>query len=217
MIVCSQCPADNSCGVRHPPASVLGSQQPRAALRQLLSQSCSCQTTCAHHTQAATRENDIPLSPISCQSTRLTIGNCILLPSTLVDNKTPIAAVDRSLSRSCPRAGAASSDAIITATPTTNEPFLNLAHTRISLARLPAPVQHGVDRELAVINIHDWIAADSIAQVFRIAADLSHITAKCILIFSIHRNRSSEGGLPNLYSTRPWPSLTLIVPQVSPS
>ncbi|KAG7292953.1 hypothetical protein NEMBOFW57_002998 [Staphylotrichum longicolle] len=30
-------------------------------------------------------------------------------------------------------------------------------------------------------------------QVFRIAADLSHITAKCILIFSIHRNRSSEG------------------------
>ncbi|KAJ4297248.1 hypothetical protein N0V88_004166 [Collariella sp. IMI 366227] len=27
----------------------------------------------------------------------------------------------------------------------------------------------------------------------RIAADLSHITAKCILIFSIHRNRSSEG------------------------
>jgi hypothetical protein len=110
-----------------------------------------------------------------------------------VDNKTPIAAVDRSLSRSCPRAGAASSDAIITATPTTNEPFLNLAHTRISLARLPAPVQHGVDRELAVINIHDWVAADSIAQVFRIAADLSHITAKCILIFSIHRNRSSEG------------------------
>jgi hypothetical protein len=29
--------------------------------------------------------------------------------------------------------------------------------------------------------------------LFRIAADLSHITAKCILIFSIHRNRSSEG------------------------
>ncbi|KAK3905793.1 ER lumen protein retaining receptor-domain-containing protein [Staphylotrichum tortipilum] len=29
--------------------------------------------------------------------------------------------------------------------------------------------------------------------VFRVAADLSHITAKCILIFSIHRNRSSEG------------------------
>ncbi|KAK4251814.1 ER lumen protein retaining receptor-domain-containing protein [Corynascus novoguineensis] len=29
--------------------------------------------------------------------------------------------------------------------------------------------------------------------IFRIAADLSHITAKCILIFSIHRNRSSEG------------------------
>ncbi|KAL2154728.1 hypothetical protein VTH82DRAFT_3404 [Thermothelomyces myriococcoides] len=28
---------------------------------------------------------------------------------------------------------------------------------------------------------------------FRIAADLSHITAKCILLFSIHRNRSSEG------------------------
>jgi hypothetical protein len=33
-------------------------------------------------TQAATRENDIPLSQISCQSTRLTIGNCILRPST---------------------------------------------------------------------------------------------------------------------------------------
>ncbi|KAL2125100.1 hypothetical protein VTJ04DRAFT_1465 [Mycothermus thermophilus] len=29
--------------------------------------------------------------------------------------------------------------------------------------------------------------------IFRIAADLCHITAKCILIFSIHRNRSSEG------------------------
>ncbi|KAK3309981.1 ER lumen protein retaining receptor-domain-containing protein [Chaetomium strumarium] len=29
--------------------------------------------------------------------------------------------------------------------------------------------------------------------VFRIAADLSHITAKCILIFSIHKNRSAEG------------------------
>ncbi|KAL2180475.1 ER lumen protein retaining receptor-domain-containing protein [Thermothelomyces heterothallicus CBS 202.75] len=29
--------------------------------------------------------------------------------------------------------------------------------------------------------------------IFRIAADLSHITAKCILVFSIHRNRSSEG------------------------
>ncbi|KAL2023234.1 hypothetical protein VTK56DRAFT_3357 [Thermocarpiscus australiensis] len=29
--------------------------------------------------------------------------------------------------------------------------------------------------------------------IFRIAADLSHITAKCILLFSIHRNRSSEG------------------------
>ncbi|KAK4240977.1 ER lumen protein retaining receptor-domain-containing protein [Achaetomium macrosporum] len=29
--------------------------------------------------------------------------------------------------------------------------------------------------------------------VFRIAADLSHITAKCILVFSIHRNRSAEG------------------------
>jgi uncharacterized membrane protein len=29
--------------------------------------------------------------------------------------------------------------------------------------------------------------------IFRIAADMSHITAKCILIFSIHRNRSSEG------------------------
>ncbi|KXX76713.1 ER lumen protein-retaining receptor [Madurella mycetomatis] len=28
---------------------------------------------------------------------------------------------------------------------------------------------------------------------FRMAADLSHITAKCILIFSIHRNRSAEG------------------------
>ncbi|KAK0748092.1 ER lumen protein retaining receptor-domain-containing protein [Apiosordaria backusii] len=30
-------------------------------------------------------------------------------------------------------------------------------------------------------------------NIFRIAADLSHITAKCILIFSIHRNRSAEG------------------------
>ncbi|KAK3996803.1 ER lumen protein retaining receptor-domain-containing protein [Cladorrhinum sp. PSN332] len=30
-------------------------------------------------------------------------------------------------------------------------------------------------------------------NIFRIAADLSHISAKCILIFSIHRNRSSEG------------------------
>ncbi|KAK4159152.1 ER lumen protein retaining receptor-domain-containing protein [Cladorrhinum sp. PSN259] len=30
-------------------------------------------------------------------------------------------------------------------------------------------------------------------NIFRLAADLSHITAKCILIFSIHRNRSSEG------------------------
>ncbi|KAK4034151.1 ER lumen protein retaining receptor-domain-containing protein [Parachaetomium inaequale] len=29
--------------------------------------------------------------------------------------------------------------------------------------------------------------------IFRIAADMSHITAKCILVFSIHRNRSSEG------------------------
>ncbi|KAK4105589.1 hypothetical protein N658DRAFT_513004 [Parathielavia hyrcaniae] len=29
--------------------------------------------------------------------------------------------------------------------------------------------------------------------LFRIAADLCHITSKCILIFSIHRNRSSEG------------------------
>ncbi|KAK4128692.1 hypothetical protein N657DRAFT_639183 [Parathielavia appendiculata] len=29
--------------------------------------------------------------------------------------------------------------------------------------------------------------------IFRIAADLCHITSKCILIFSIHRNRSSEG------------------------
>ncbi|KAL2260718.1 hypothetical protein VTK26DRAFT_5200 [Humicola hyalothermophila] len=28
---------------------------------------------------------------------------------------------------------------------------------------------------------------------FRIAADLSHITAKCILLFSIHRNKSAEG------------------------
>ncbi|KAK4202228.1 ER lumen protein retaining receptor-domain-containing protein [Triangularia verruculosa] len=30
-------------------------------------------------------------------------------------------------------------------------------------------------------------------NIFRIVADLSHITAKCILIFSIHRNRSAEG------------------------
>ncbi|KAK1754926.1 ER lumen protein-retaining receptor [Echria macrotheca] len=30
-------------------------------------------------------------------------------------------------------------------------------------------------------------------NLFRIAADLCHITAKCILIFSIHRNRSAEG------------------------
>ncbi|KAK4132420.1 hypothetical protein BT67DRAFT_89386 [Trichocladium antarcticum] len=30
-------------------------------------------------------------------------------------------------------------------------------------------------------------------NIFRIAADLSHTTAKCILVFSIHRNRSSEG------------------------
>ncbi|KAK3694586.1 ER lumen protein retaining receptor-domain-containing protein [Podospora appendiculata] len=30
-------------------------------------------------------------------------------------------------------------------------------------------------------------------NIFRLAADLSHITAKCILIFSIHRNRSAEG------------------------
>ncbi len=40
------------------------------------------------------------------------------------------------------------------------------------------------------------------AQVFRIAADLSHITAKCILIFSIHRNRSAEGlSVPKLPDT----------------
>jgi len=32
-----------------------------------------------------------------------------------------------------------------------------------------------------------------IMQLFRILADLSHISAKCILIFSIHRNRSAEG------------------------
>jgi len=30
-------------------------------------------------------------------------------------------------------------------------------------------------------------------NLFRILADLSHISAKCILIFSIHRNRSAEG------------------------
>ncbi|KAK3942100.1 ER lumen protein-retaining receptor [Diplogelasinospora grovesii] len=30
-------------------------------------------------------------------------------------------------------------------------------------------------------------------NVFRVLADVSHITAKCILIFSIHRNRSAEG------------------------
>ncbi|KAK0655778.1 ER lumen protein retaining receptor-domain-containing protein [Cercophora newfieldiana] len=30
-------------------------------------------------------------------------------------------------------------------------------------------------------------------NVFRIIADLSHISSKCILIFSIHRNRSAEG------------------------
>ncbi|KAK4193380.1 ER lumen protein retaining receptor-domain-containing protein [Podospora australis] len=30
-------------------------------------------------------------------------------------------------------------------------------------------------------------------NIFRIFADLSHITAKCILIFSIHQNRSAEG------------------------
>lgn len=29
--------------------------------------------------------------------------------------------------------------------------------------------------------------------VFRVAADLSHLAAKCILIFSIHHNRSAEG------------------------
>jgi len=37
------------------------------------------------------------------------------------------------------------------------------------------------------------LADDGRKQLFRIAADLSHITAKCILIFSIHRNRSAEG------------------------
>jgi hypothetical protein len=69
-----------------------------------------------------------------------------------------------------------------------------------------------VDRELAVVNMHDWAAADSIAQVFRIAADLSHITAKCILIFSIHRNRSSEGMPLYLPSTcSQIPLLTLVV------
>lgn len=30
-------------------------------------------------------------------------------------------------------------------------------------------------------------------NIFRILADLSHLAAKCILIFSIHRNRSAEG------------------------
>jgi uncharacterized metal-binding protein len=30
-------------------------------------------------------------------------------------------------------------------------------------------------------------------NLFRILADLSHISAKCILIFSVHRNRSAEG------------------------
>ncbi|KAJ9149711.1 ER lumen protein-retaining receptor [Coniochaeta hoffmannii] len=33
---------------------------------------------------------------------------------------------------------------------------------------------------------HQW-------NIFRILADLSHLAAKCILIFSIHRNRSAEG------------------------
>lgn len=34
---------------------------------------------------------------------------------------------------------------------------------------------------------------DSSTQVFRILGDCSHLLSKCILIFAIHRNRSSEG------------------------
>ena len=168
-------------------------------MRQLLSQSCSRQTTARPSRPRSNTQKRHSTLADKLPAHTFNHWQLHTAPEYPVDNKTPIAAIDRSLSRSCPRAGAASSDAIITAAPTTNEPFLNLTHTRISLARLPALVQHGVDRELAVVNIHDWATTDSIAQVFRIAADLSHTTSKCILIFSIHRNRSSEGmplGLP---------------------
>ena len=36
-------------------------------------------------------------------------------------------------------------------------------------------------------------------NLFRVVADLAHILSKCILIWSIHWNRSAEGKLGFLY------------------
>ncbi|KAL1841616.1 hypothetical protein VTJ49DRAFT_6793 [Mycothermus thermophilus] len=69
--------------------------------------------------------------------------------------------------------------------------FLKPASLRAGISsRWPGPY---VTTLIPPRNQQHPLTASLVIQIFRIAADLSHITAKCILIFSIHRNRSSEG------------------------
>ena len=48
-------------------------------------------------------------------------------------------------------------------------------------------------------------------NVFRIMADVSHTLSKCILIFSIHSNKSAEGK-PATAKPSPSPHLTSLPP-----
>lgn len=56
----------------------------------------------------------------------------------------------------------------------------------------------GLERTYSEPPARPLVPANQSAQVFRILGDCSHLLSKCILIFAIHRNRSSEGTQPAL-------------------